>query len=61
MRGWVRVPICKAFRPDHGLGIHTTHNLAEESKKEGVVGRGRVVKRSREERKRFQVRGRTEK
>jgi hypothetical protein len=33
MRGWGRAPICKAFRPDHRLGIRATHNLAEEGKK----------------------------
>jgi hypothetical protein len=33
MRGWGRAPICKASRPDHGLGIRATHNLAERGKK----------------------------
>jgi hypothetical protein len=33
MRGWGRASICKAFKPDHGLGISSTHNLVEEGKK----------------------------
>jgi hypothetical protein len=33
MKGWGRAPICKAFRPDHILGIWATYNLAEEGKK----------------------------
>jgi hypothetical protein len=44
MRGWGRAPICKASRPDHGLGIRATHNLVKEARKEGVVGRGRPAK-----------------
>jgi hypothetical protein len=28
-----RAPICKAFRPDHILGIWATYNLAKEGKK----------------------------
>jgi hypothetical protein len=40
MRVWGRPPICKASRPDHGLGIQATHNLAEEGKKGSMVGRG---------------------
>jgi hypothetical protein len=44
MRGWGRPPICKASRPDHGLGIRATHNLVEEGKKGSVVGRGRPAK-----------------
>ena len=33
MRGWGRAPICKDFRPDHGLGIQDTQNIIEEGNK----------------------------
>jgi hypothetical protein len=33
MRGWGRPPIFKASRPDHGMGIWATHNLARKDKK----------------------------
>jgi hypothetical protein len=52
MRGWGRLPIGKASRPDHGLGIQSTRNLVEEGKKGSVVGRGRPAKKmQRRERK----------
>jgi hypothetical protein len=38
MRGWGRVPICKAFRPDHRLGIQDTCNVVEEGKKGSYCG-----------------------
>jgi hypothetical protein len=44
MWGWGRFPICKASRPNHGLGIQATQNLAEEGKKGSRVGRGRPMK-----------------
>ena len=45
MRGWGRPPICKASRPDHGMGIRAKCNLDEEGKKGSVVGgRGRSAK-----------------
>jgi hypothetical protein len=45
MRGWSRLPICKASRPDHGLGIQETHNLARKGKKGKCGGkRGKSVK-----------------
>jgi hypothetical protein len=40
VRGWGRPPICKASRPDHGLGIQATHNLVEEGNKGTIVGKG---------------------
>jgi hypothetical protein len=33
MTGWGRPPIYQASRPDHGLGIRATHNLAGKGKK----------------------------
>jgi hypothetical protein len=50
MRGWGRPPIRKASRPDHGLEIRATHNLAEKGKKGSVVGRGRAAKKNAETR-----------
>jgi hypothetical protein len=44
MRGWVRSPIGKACKPDHGLGIQATSNLVKGSKKGSGVGKGRPVK-----------------
>jgi hypothetical protein len=44
MRGWGKPSIFKAYRPDHGLGIQSTHNLVEEGKKGTVVSRGRPEK-----------------
>jgi len=44
MREWGRPPIGKAFRPDHELGICSTHNLVEEGKKASSVGGGRPAK-----------------
>jgi hypothetical protein len=48
MRGWGKPPICKDFRPDHGLGIRATHNLFREGKKGSVVvDRGRLAKNTK--------------
>jgi hypothetical protein len=45
IRGWGRPPICKASRPEHGMGIQATRNLSEEGKKGSVVvDRGRPMK-----------------
>jgi hypothetical protein len=44
MRGWGRPTICKAFGPDHGLGIRATRNLAEEV---GREDRQRMQRRAR--------------
>ena len=44
MTGWGRVPICKASKPHHGLGIRATRNFVEEGKKGSVVDRGRPMK-----------------
>jgi hypothetical protein len=61
MRGWGKPPIRKASRPDHGLGIQATHNLAEEGKKRSVVGRGRPArKKCRDKNENSRVQGRTE-
>jgi hypothetical protein len=60
MRGWGRPPICKASRPDHGLGIRATHNLAEEGKKGSVVGAGETCEECRDESRSSRVQGRTE-
>ena len=60
MRGWGRLPISKASRPDHRLGIRATHNLAEEGKKGSVMGRGRPVEKCRDESENSQVQGKIE-
>jgi hypothetical protein len=59
MRGWGRTPICKAFRPDHRLGIGATHNLVEEGKKGRHGGQRKTCEECRDERLSSQVRGRT--
>jgi hypothetical protein len=51
MRGWGRLPICKASKPDHELEIRATRNIAKKSKKGSVVGRWRVAKKKAETRK----------
>jgi hypothetical protein len=60
MRGWSRWPIRKASRPNHGLGIHATHNLVEEGKKGRVVGVEEDCEECREESQISRVQGRTE-
>jgi hypothetical protein len=50
MRGWGRPPICKASRPDHGLGIQATHNLVGKGKKGKHGGQGRRSAKSAETR-----------
>jgi hypothetical protein len=50
MRGWGRPPICKASRPDHGLGIRATHNLVEEGKKGRRGGQRKTCEECRDER-----------
>jgi hypothetical protein len=48
MRRWGRVPICKASRPDHELGIQTHATLLRKERKEvihGTEGRGRSAKK----------------
>jgi hypothetical protein len=45
IRGWGKPPICKAFGPDHVLGIGAICNLAKEGKKGSVVwAEGTVAK-----------------
>jgi hypothetical protein len=44
MRGWGKPSIFKASRPNHELGIQSTHNLVEDGKKGIVVGRRRPEK-----------------
>jgi hypothetical protein len=48
MRGWGRLPICKASRPEHGLGIQATHNLVEEGKIGRHYGKRKTCKERRE-------------
>jgi hypothetical protein len=38
MRRWGRVPICKASRPDHELGIQTHTTLLRKERKEVIRG-----------------------
>jgi hypothetical protein len=38
MRRWGRVPICKASRPDHELGIQTHTTLLRKERKEVIWG-----------------------
>jgi hypothetical protein len=38
MRRWGRVPICKASRPDHELGIQTHATLLRKERKEVIRG-----------------------
>jgi hypothetical protein len=33
IRGWGRTPIYKDFKPDHRMGIRSTHNIVEEGMK----------------------------
>jgi hypothetical protein len=50
MRRWGRVPICKAFRPNHELGIHTHATLLRKERKEVIQGIETDLKSSRVER-----------
>jgi hypothetical protein len=60
MRGWGRPPICKASRPDHGLGIRATHNLAGKGKKGKCGGQGEgICEECRDEKLSSGVQGRT--
>jgi len=59
MRGWGRAHICKAFRPDHKLGIRATCNIVEEGNKGRCGGQRKTYKECRDERLSSQVQGRT--
>jgi hypothetical protein len=57
MRGWGRNHIRKASRPNHGMGIRATHNLAGKGKKGKRGGqRGKSAKsaNTRDEALRFE-------
>jgi hypothetical protein len=46
MRRWGRVPICKASKPDHELGIQTHTTLLRKERKEVIRGnRGRSARK----------------
>jgi hypothetical protein len=56
MRGWGRLPICKASRPNHRLGIWATHNLSIKGKK-GRHGGHRGKKSAKSEKTRDEALG----
>jgi hypothetical protein len=49
MMGWGRMPIYKAFRPNHILGIRDTHNIVEEGKKGRHGGQRKTCEERRDE------------
>jgi hypothetical protein len=50
MRRWGRVPICKASRPDHELGIQTHTILLRKERKEVILWAEADLRGSRVER-----------
>jgi hypothetical protein len=59
MRGWGRAPICKVFRPNHGLVIRATHNHAEKGKKGKCGGERKTCEEYRDKILSSWVQGRT--
>ena len=57
MRGWGRLPICKASIPYHGLGIGATHSVVGEGNKGKCGGQGRKNKSAKSEKMRAEALG----